>query len=104
MARQVPQAPQVQLARRVPAGAAGLNGSLIVTVEQDGTSGQKTTTVSCPAGDFAIAGGFSAQGAVTESYRSGSTGLSAGTTAWTVTQSSGNTDSLKVYVYCIAAS
>jgi hypothetical protein len=75
-----------------------------VTVEQDGTSGQKTTTVSCPAGDFAISGGFSAQGSVTESYRSSSTGNPTGTNAWTVTQSSGNTDSLKVYVYCVAAS
>jgi hypothetical protein len=75
-----------------------------VTVEQDGTSGQKTTTVNCPAGHFAISGGFSAQGSVTESYRSTSTGDPTGSTSWTVTQSSGNTDSLKVYVYCVAIS
>jgi hypothetical protein len=75
-----------------------------VTVELDGTSGQKTTTVSCPSGDFAISGGFSAQGSVTESYRSDATGDPTGTDAWTVTESSGNTDSLKVYVYCVAAS
>jgi hypothetical protein len=87
-----------------PAGAAGLNGSSIVTVELDGTSGQKTTTVSCPVGDFAISGGFSAQGSVTESYRSDATGDPTGADAWTVTQSSGNTDSLKVYVYCVASS
>jgi hypothetical protein len=74
-----------------------------VTVEQDGISGQKTTTVPCPAGDFAISGGFSAQGSVTESYRSDASGHPTGNTAWTVTQSSGNTDSLKVYVYCVAA-
>jgi hypothetical protein len=43
---------------------------------------------------FAISGGFSAQGSVTESYRN------ADGQGWTVTQSSGNTDSLKVYVYC----
>ena len=87
-----------------PAGAAGLDGSSIVTVEQDGTSGQKTTIVSCPAGHFAISGGFSAQGSVTESYRSNSAGNPSGANAWTVTQSSGNTDSLKVYVYCVSSS
>jgi hypothetical protein len=41
---------------------------------------------------------------VTESYRSNAAGDPSGTTAWTVTQSSGNTDSLKVYVYCVASS
>jgi hypothetical protein len=67
-------------------------------VEADGISGQKTTTAHCPANAFAISGGFSAQGSVTESYR-----LADGS-GWVVTQSSGNTDSLKVYVYCVATS
>jgi len=75
-----------------------------VTVEQDGTSGQKTTTASCPTGDFAISGGFQAQGSVTESYRSDATGDPTGTDSWTVTESSGNSNSLKVYVYCVASS
>jgi hypothetical protein len=43
---------------------------------------------------FAISGGFSAQGAVTESFRF------ANGHGWTVTQSSGNVDSLTVYAYC----
>ena len=85
-------------------GTAGINGSTIIAVEADGVSGQKTTTVNCPAGDFALSGGFSAQGSVTESYRSNSSGNATGNTSWTVTQSSGNTDSLKVYVYCVAGS
>jgi hypothetical protein len=66
-----------------------------VTVEQNGVSGQKTTTVICPpAHPTAISGGFSAQGAVTESFRT------ADGKGWTVSQSSGDTASLKVYVYC----
>ena len=77
---------------------------VIIAVEADGVSGQKTTTVNCPAGDFALSGGFSAQGSVTESYRSNASADPTGNTAWTVTQSSGNTDSLKVYVYCVAGS
>jgi len=77
-----------------PQGPAGLDGGAIITVEADGVSGQKTTTVHCPTGKFALSGGFSAQGSVTESYR-----LTDGT-GWVVTQSSGNTDSLKVFVYC----
>ena len=85
-------------------GAAGINGSTIIAVEADGVSGQKTTTVNCPAGDFALSGGFSAQGSVTESYRSITSGNPTGNTSWTVTLSSGNTDSLKVYVYCVAGS
>ena len=52
----------------------------------------------CPANAFALSGGFSAQGSVTESYR-----LADGS-GWLVTQSSGNTDSLKVYAYCVATS
>jgi hypothetical protein len=63
-------------------------------VLQSDSSGQKTKVAYCPAGKFAISGGFSAQGSVTESYRN------ADGQGWTVTQSSGNTDSLKVYVYC----
>ncbi len=85
-------------------GVAGINGSTIIAVEADGVSGQKTTTVNCPAGDFALSGGFAAQGSVTESYRSNSSGNPTGATSWTVTQSSGNTDSLKVFVYCVAGS
>jgi hypothetical protein len=85
-------------------GPAGLDGSTIISVEADGVSGQKTTIANCPAGDFAISGGYSAQGSVTESYRSNSTGNPTGNTSWTVTQSSGNTDSLKVFVYCVAGS
>ena len=63
-------------------------------VSAAGAPGQKTTSVACPTGKVAISGGFSAQGSVTESYR-----LADGT-GWVVTQSSGNTDSLKVFVYC----
>lgn len=76
-------------------GANGLDGSTIVTVSADGIEGEKTTTVACPAGKFALSGGFDAQGSVTASFRT------ADGTGWTVTQSSGNTDSLKVYVYCV---
>jgi hypothetical protein len=85
-------------------GRDGLNGSTIVTVEALGAPGQKTTSVDCPltpdpnddplARRFAISGGFSAQGAVTESFRN------TDGHGWTVTQSSGNVDSLKVYAYC----
>jgi hypothetical protein len=88
-----------------PPGKDGLNGSSIVTVEAEGLPGQKTTSVDCPPTSnpnddpddlmFAISGGFSAQGAVTESFRS------ADKHGWTVTQSSGNVDSLKVYAYCV---
>jgi Collagen triple helix repeat (20 copies) len=92
-----------------PKGDAGLDGSAIVTAEVAAIPGQKTTTVMCPltsdpnddpaARLFAISGGFSAQGSVTESYRNEAVTNGHG---WTVTQSSGNTDSLKVYVYCVA--
>ncbi|HKS79293.1 MAG TPA: hypothetical protein VJQ07_10545, partial [Gaiellaceae bacterium] len=57
----------------------------------------------CPAGDFALSGGFSAQGSVTQSYRSDASGDPTGNTAWTASQSSGNTGSLTVYVYCVAS-
>jgi hypothetical protein len=87
-----------------PQGEAGLNGSTIVEVSETGTPGQKTTAVACPltqdpnddpnARMFAISGGFKAQGSVTESYRS------ANGHGWTVTQSSGNVDSLTVFAYC----
>jgi hypothetical protein len=90
-------------------GDPGLDGSAIVTAEVAAIPGQKTTTVMCPltsdpnddpaARLFAISGGFSAQGSVTESYRNEAVTNGHG---WTVTQSSGNTDSLKVYVYCVA--
>src|ERR671936_866714 len=78
-----------------PQGPAGLDGSTIVTVTANGVSGQKTTVALCPAAHpYAISGGFSAQGSVTESYRN------ADGHGWTVTQSSGNTDSLQVFAYC----
>jgi hypothetical protein len=87
-----------------PPGENGLNGSSIVAVSAEGQPGQKTTSVACPftlnpndnPADrmFAISGGFSAQGAVTESFRS------LNGHGWTVTQSSGNVDSLTVYAYC----
>ena len=84
-----PQGPQGEQ------GPAGLDGSTIVTVTANGVSGQKTTVALCPAAHpYAISGGFSAQGSVTESYRN------ADGHGWTVTQSSGNTDSLQVYAYC----
>jgi hypothetical protein len=75
-------------------GDPGLDGSSIVTATQAGTSGQKTVTVRCPTGTFAVSGGFSAQGSVTESFRA------ADGRGWTVTQSSGNSDSLTAYAYC----
>jgi collagen triple helix repeat protein len=78
-----------------PKGDAGIDGSSIVTAIQAGTSGQKTVTVSCPTGKFALSGGFSAQGSVTESFRT------ADGHGWTVTQSSGNSDSLTAYAYCV---
>jgi hypothetical protein len=77
-----------------------------VQVSAAGAPGQKTTTVACPAGKFAISGGFSAQGSVTESYRwfegddLGHTAAQAGR-GWTVTQSSGNSGSLLVFAYCV---
>jgi hypothetical protein len=85
-------------------GKDGLNGSTIVEVSEQGAPGQKTTSVLCPltpdpnddpaARLFAISGGFKAQGSVTESFRS------ANGHGWTVTQSSGNSDSLTVLAYC----
>lgn len=87
-----------------PAGAAGLNGSSIITVAGGKASGDKQFTVSCPAGDFALSGGFDIQGSVTASYRSSSTGDPTGTTSWTIRQSSGASLSGTVYVYCVASS
>ena len=60
------------------------------------------TTVSCPANYSAISGGFDIQGSVTASFRSNSSGDPAGSTAWTIRQSSGATLSGTVYVYCLA--
>lgn len=88
---------------RGPVGPAGISGTEIVTVTSQGSAGQKTTTAACPAGDFALSGGFSAQGSVTQSYRSDASGDPTGNTAWTASQSSGNTGSLTVYVYCVAS-
>jgi hypothetical protein len=84
-------------------GPAGISGTEIVTVTSQGSAGQKTTTAACPAGDFALSGGFSAQGSVTQSYRSDASGDPSGNTAWTASQSSGNSGSLTVYVYCVAS-
>jgi hypothetical protein len=84
-------------------GPAGISGTEIITVTSQGSAGQKTTTAACPAGFFALSGGFSAQGSVTQSYRSDASGDPAGDTAWTASQSSGNTGSLTVYVYCAAS-
>jgi len=76
-----------------------------VQVSAAGAPGQKTTTVACPVGKFALSGGFTAQGSVTESYRwfagddLGHTAAQAGR-GWTVTQSSGNSGSLAVFAYC----
>jgi hypothetical protein len=76
-----------------------------VQVSAAGSPGQKTTSVACPTGKFALSGGFIAQGSVTESYRwyegddLGHTAAQAGH-GWTVTQSSGNSGSLLVFAYC----
>jgi hypothetical protein len=88
-----------------PPGEDGLNGSNIVAVDVADESGQKTKVALCPLTDdpndlpsarmFALSGGFSAQGSVTESFRNPDGH------GWTVTQSSGNTDSLHVFVYCV---
>jgi hypothetical protein len=98
-----PAGPQGLPGQRGPVGPAGISGTEIVTVTSQGSAGQKTTTASCPAGDFALGGGFSAQGSVTQSYRSDASGDPAGDTAWTASQSSGNTGSLIVYVYCVVS-
>jgi hypothetical protein len=88
---------------RGPVGPAGISGTQIITVTSSGSAGQKTTTAACPAGFFALSGGFSAQGSVTQSYRSDASGDPSGNSAWTASQSSGNTGSLTVYVYCAAS-
>ena len=79
-------------------------GSTIIAVDASDASGQKTKMALCPLTPnpnddpanrlFALSGGFSAQGSVTESFRNPDGH------GWTVTQSSGNTDSLHVFVYC----
>lgn len=84
-------------------GPAGIDGTAVVTVTSQGSAGQKTSTAACPAGDFALSGGFSAQGSVTASYRSDANGDPTGNSGWTASQSSGNTGSLTVYVYCVAS-
>jgi len=86
-----------------PVGPAGIDGTAVVTISSQGSAGQKTTTAACPAGYFALSGGFSAQGSVTQSYRSDASGDPNGNSAWTASQSSGNTGSLTVYVYCVAS-
>jgi hypothetical protein len=87
-----------------PKGDAGLNGSTMITVSGGTNSGDKQFTVSCPAGDFALSGGFDIQGSVTASYRSDAAGNPTGTNSWTIKQSSGASLSGKVYVYCVAGS
>jgi hypothetical protein len=86
-----------------PVGPAGIDGTAVVTITSQGSAGQKTTTAACPANFFALSGGFSAQGSVTQSYRSDANGDPSGNTAWTASQSSGNSGSLTVYVYCVAS-
>jgi hypothetical protein len=88
---------------RGPVGPAGIDGTAVVTITSQGSAGQKTTTAACPTGYFALSGGFSAQGSVTQSYRSDAGGDPSGNTGWTASQSSGNTGSLTVYVYCVAS-
>jgi hypothetical protein len=97
------QGPQGQPGQPGPVGPAGIDGTAVVTVTSQGSAGQKTTTAACPTGFFALSGGFSAQGSVTQSYRSDANGDPSGNTAWTASQSSGNTGSLTVYVYCVAS-
>jgi hypothetical protein len=99
-----PAGPQGATGPQGPAGTAGLNGSSVITVAGGTTSGDKQFTVSCPAGDFALSGGFDIQGSVTASYRSSSTGNPTGTTSWTIRQSSGASLSGTVYVYCVVSS
>ena len=97
--------PQGERGPQGPKGEDGLNGSNIVTVDVADQSGEKTKIALCPltsdpdddptARLFALSGGFTAQGSVTDSFRN------ADGHGWTVTQSSGNTDSLHVYAYCV---
>jgi len=100
---QGPAGPAGPQGPRGSVGPAGIDGTAVVTVTSQGSAGQKTTTAACPAGYFALSGGFSAQGSVTQSYRSDGSGAPTGDTAWTASQSSGNTGSLTVYVYCVAS-
>lgn len=95
--------PQGVQGKQGPVGPAGISGTQIITVTSQGSAGQKTTTAACPAGFFALSGGFSAQGSVTQSYRSDASGDPTGNSGWTASQSSGNTGSLTVYVYCAAS-
>jgi hypothetical protein len=89
-----------------PAGPQGPPGTItgIITVNDAHTSGDKQFTVNCPAGYAAVSGGFDIQGSVTASYRSSPSGDPAGTTAWTIKQSSGAALSGTVYAYCAAVS
>jgi Collagen triple helix repeat (20 copies) len=82
-----------------PAGPAGPQGDIgsLVTVS---ATGDKQITANCPEGKHAVSGGFDIQGAVKASYRSDSTGDPAGTTSWTVVQTSGDPLSGTAYVYC----
>ena len=63
-------------------------------------TGEKQFTVTCPAGKFAVSGGFDIQGSVTASYMSNSLGDKTGTNAWTIKQSSGGPLSGQAFVYC----
>jgi hypothetical protein len=75
----------------------------IITVAGTTKEGEKTFTVDCPATYVAISGGYDIQGSVTASYRSNSAGNPTGNTSWTITQTSGNSDSGTAYVYCMKA-
>ena len=103
-----PQGPAGPAGPQGPAGANGIDGSTIVSVAASVTSGSKTFTVNCPAGDFALSGGYDIQGSVTASYRSNSSGHPSDAThpgtSWTITQTSGNSNSGTAYVYCVAGS
>jgi Collagen triple helix repeat (20 copies) len=99
-------------------GVDGANGASVVTASEE-FDGKKTFSIRCPvtpdpndpadARMFAISGGFDIQGSSTASYRSN--GLNppapnphdpAGVNGWTITQTSGASDSGTIYVYCLA--
>ena len=82
-------------------GPAGSDGGAIITVAGTTVAGSKTFTVNCPANYVAISGGYNIQGSVTASYCSNASGNASGNTSWTITQTSGNSDSGTAYVYCM---
>ena len=60
-----PAGPQGPAGPAGPQGPPGLDGSTIVTATATAENGEKTTSVTCPDGRYAISGGFIAQGSVT---------------------------------------